>query len=257
MTTMWIPTPAAVLATAVFVVIGAVHIWHLVVMGVRHRVWHGVHVLMAVGMVVMFWPTGRAMLVPPAVGVWVFAVAAVLLAVGLVAAYARAAGVGVLWLVSMVDLAAMAYMFAMMSTPVGWLSVLAAVWFAGQALGWAAGWLGLVLEHRGLGEAVPPTHDTLGSPGPGPTATGPSSTPVLRPGVAAVSMTATATSSTPPPKAAAAPGGGRVVDGGTRDWSVRVSLALMSLGMAYMLLAMQLGMPMMDPAAGMPGMAGM
>lgn len=45
----------------------------------------------------------------------------------------------------------------------------------------------------------------------------------------------------------------RVVDGGRRDWSVRIALAVMSAGMAYMLLAMQFGMP----AHAMPDMSGM
>lgn len=229
----------------------------------RHRRWHASHVLMAAGMVVMFLPT-NGMLIPAAAGVWVFALAAGLLALALFIARLRGAALGPLWAANVVDLAAMAYMFAMMSTRLAWVSVPAAAWFAVQALGWATGWLGRVLERGGLGETAPPTHHAAATttvagqePDPSPTAEVHEISTQEQGGeqtgapVGVMTITAAVTS-----RVAAIQR--RVVDGGHQDWSVRLTLSVMAAGMAYMLLAMQFGMsPMPNMTGGMPGMGGM
>jgi len=257
-TSAWIPAPAAGSAVAVFVVILAVHLRHLAVKGGRRRTWHAGHVLMALGMIVMFLPTGHRMVVSSTLGVGFFTGAAVLLAGALLVAKARGTTLGPLWLLSVVDLAAMAFMFATMSTSVTWLSVLAAVWFVGQAFGWAGGWLGRVLDHRGLGEPVPAIRDPLGS-GTATASKMASPTPGRATQTVATGARAATTNAAPPatsPRfpAAADSGTASVVDGGTGDWSVRITLTMMSLGMAYMFLATSFGMPAMGAGAGMPEM---
>lgn len=247
MTSAWIPGPVAVVWTVLFVVVLLVHLGHAGVMRGRHRFWHIGHVLMAAGMVVMFWLAGSGGLVPARPGVVVFVAAALVLGVSLVVAWARGVALGPLWLVSVADLAWMAYMFAMTGTRLVWLSVLGVVWFGVQVVGWAGGRLGRVLEHGGLGDPAPGSlplvsqsvaRSTAGSAGSGEAeaASGPVGTGTPA-GVAQLRG---------------------VIDGGHRDWSVRASLTVMALGMAYMLLAMQFGMsPMPSMTGGMPGMGGM
>jgi hypothetical protein len=249
----WIAEPVGWVWVAVFAVVALVHVGHVALMHGRHRRWHAGHVLMAVGMVVMFWPGARS-LVPASAGVAVYAVAAAGVAVTLVVSRLRGARVGWLWLLGVVDFAAMAYMFAMMTTAVAWLSVLVAVWFVVQAIGWASGWLGRALEHGGLGEPAPATHpasgltDVVTAGG----ARGAHGDPDRGAGkahdLAGVAATATTTRAR-----VATTVRRRVIDGGRGDWSVRIALTVMAVGMAYMLLAMQFGPAPMS----MGGMAGM
>jgi hypothetical protein len=180
---------------------------------------------MALGMVVMYLPT-PTMLVPPTPGAALFGLAAGVLAVGLGVARLRGVGVGVLWLLSVVDLVWMAYMLGAMDRSVGVWSLLGAAWFIAQALGWGSGLLGSLVGERGFtGRRV--ARMSTGGPGQ----------------VAAVPVSGTDV------------GGDR-----TYDMAVRVSLTLMSAGMAYMLLAMRYGMaavPGMPEMHHMPGMSGM
>lgn len=243
----WIPYPVAAVWTAAFAMVALVHLGHAAVMSGRHRLWHVGHVLMAAGMLVMFWPGEPLLGMSAGIGIWVYALAAGVLALGLVIAWSRHIRLGPLWLVSVVDFVAMAYMFAMMQTQFVWLSVLAAVWFAAQAIGWTGGWLGRVLERGGLGDLVPATRTASTPP-----ATRRAESPPEH--------------VTPAVERAADPGsaGGatmtarlmitvrrRVIDGGIRDWSVRITLAVMAAGMGYMILAMQFGMAEMGGMEGM------
>lgn len=238
----WIPAPVAVAWSLLFMLVVLVHVWHAVVLGGRHRLWHLGHVLMAVGMVVMFWPDGSAMGSPAAVGVAVYLGAAGFVVVSLAVARARRLDLGPLWPVIAVDLAWMAYMFAMASYRLMWLSVLGVLWFAAQALGWATGRLGRVLERGGLGEAVPASVGSTPS-NRGTEATEPSSTNQVGRGERGASGDSE-------PEILDG-----VIDSGRRDWSVRISLAVMGAGMAYMLLAMQFGTSAMAGGpGGMPGM---
>lgn len=249
MPSSWIPEPVGMVWVALFAAVTVNHVGHAVFLPGRHRRWHAGHVLMAVGMTVMFWP-GAGMLVATSAGVVVYAAAAALLATVLVVAGVRGARVGRLWLLSVADLAAMAYMLAMMSSRVAWLSVVAAVWFAAQAVGWASGWFGRVLERGGLGEPAPPTHAATPLSGAVPASRAGGPDPRAQP---ADRQDAGATRTTTGARVVTALRR-RVVDGGRGDWSVRISLTVMAVGMAYMLLAMQFGV---DTAGMMPDMGEM
>jgi hypothetical protein len=131
----------------------------------------------------------------------------------------------------------MVYMFALPTTPLEWLTIALVTWFALQAIGWATGRLSGLAARGGLGGS----HQT-----------------------GSVQARATAPTSRP------AHGGlaGRLASGGAGAATVgptprlshprldtvtiRITLTVMSLGMAYMLLAMQFGM-----GDAMPGMGGM
>jgi len=205
MASTWVPAWAGVAWLAVYAVIAGGHLSHLARAGGGERAWHATHVLMAAGMIDMFWP-GGSMPVGSAAGQAVFAAAAAVAAAGIAVAAARRRPAGRLWVLSAADLAVMYYMFALSS--VRYLiafTVLLAAWQAAEALAWASGYLSpapaAVLAAGGGGGAV----------------------------------------------AARRPG-----SGGHSGLAVRVGLAVMSLGMGYMLLAMQFGMP--NPGPAMPGM---
>ena len=216
MSNSWLPTWLGVAASAAFVAVLAVHVWHLVRCTGRARAWHCVHVLMALGMIDMFLPTGR-LIMPAGVGEAVFGFAAVTVAGFAVTVWAR--GGGWIWLIAGVDLAAMVYMFAMSSTRVGWLTWLLVAWFAVEALGWATGRLGGVAASGLGGSRALPAIETAA--------------------LASVRIDAYARTESV----------ARL--GSTYALSIRVTLVVMSVGMAYMLMAMQLGM---HTEPGMPGM---
>jgi hypothetical protein len=225
----WLPSWLGLAWATIFAVILIAHFWHIVIMTGRDRLWHSVHVLMALGMIVMFVPTSR-MIVPSTVGMAFFAATAVAGACLLVWDYAHRHNIGQLWAASVIDLAVMIYMFAMMSTRVVWLTILLALWLVLQAAGWATGRLWAVLEAGGLGGARP----------------------VQARIPAAAEITAGAATRQPhqDPAAHSTPAhlhshGARVV--------ISTTLTLMGLGMAYMLIAMQFGMQFgMHPMPGMP-----
>lgn len=199
---MLLPWPVALGWAAAFGLLVAVHLDHAEAMTGQHRLWHAGHALMALGMLVMYLPT-PTMVVPPLLGTVVYLVAVVGLVVGLVVAVLRGVDVGLVWLITLVDLVWMAYMFDAMHGPVATWSLLGAAWFLSQAFTCGSGRPGLVLG-PGLGRA-----STMGA------------APVV---------------------AASERGGGpvMVLDRGYRK-TMRVSMAVMALGMTYMLLAMQFG----------------
>lgn len=265
----WItgPVVGTVWAT-LFVLVAIVHVAHMAVMPGRHRFWHGAHVLMAAGMALMFWP-GGVQLVPARVAVAAYCLAAGTLAVVWIVAQLRRARLGPLWLVTLVDLAVMAYMFAMVTSRLAWLTMLGVIWFSAQMLGWASGRLGRVLERGGLGEHRPSTlafaetpcgadaHQDPASRSPGDRPWGHLTgvddlLPIKnRPARAEGRATALKRQAT---RAVRGHVARHVVDGGHRDWSARIALAVMSAGMAYMLLSMQFGMLATGVMPGMPGM---
>lgn len=221
----WLPSWLGLAWATIFAVILIAHLWHIVVMTGRDRLWHSVHVLMALGMIVMFAPTGR-MIVPSRVGVAVFAASAVAVACLFVWEYAYRHNIAQLWAASVIDLAAMVYMFAMMFTRVLWLTILLAVWLVLQAAGWVTGRLWAVLEAGGLGGTRPVQTQV-------PAATKITTGPATR--QPHQDLTAYST------PAHNHSHGARVV--------ISTTLTLMGLGMAYMLIAMQFGM---HPMPGMP-----
>lgn len=227
----WLPDWLRIVAVAAFLVVLAVHLWHLVGATPRGRAWHLGHVLMALGMAVMFLPTNRV-IVPADAGEVVFVAAAVVVFGYVVSELVHHGRAGWLWPIVGVDLAAMAYMFGMPSTHLAWLTELLIAWFAVQALGWLTGHLAGFVNHRGLG-------------GPRlPVATGPPEDAGYPARLPAGSGLRTATTLPAGTATTAVPSAYRA--------SIRATLTVMSLGMAYMFLAMQLGMIHMGGM--MPGM---
>lgn len=213
-------------ATAAYVVVLIVHGWHLIGNTRRGRVWHSGHLLATLAMIVMFMPATK-MIVPAAAGEVVFVVSALVFGALAAVESVRRGWPGALWLISAIDLAAMAYMFAMTSTRLGWLTGLLATWFVLQSLVWTAG--GLNRLDRGLdGPRVAGTADMEGQ--------APSAGRSLDTAVAITERSTVAL----------------VQHAAKHSLSVCGSLTVMSMGMAYMLVAMQLGMPQMDGR--MPGM---
>jgi hypothetical protein len=241
----WLPTWFGVLFTLVFIGILAVHLGHLGAMTGRPRLWHGSHALMALGMIDMFWPGDRGV-VAASVGEITFGiVAGALLALAVVGA-ARGAR-SWLWLVAALDSVGMASMFAMSSTYDLLVSTLVATWFAMEAFGWASGRLDAVAQREGLmaaqccaqADECSQQQDARLNTRGGAVATSPLATSLLATAVAAQHRA-------------------------VQEKSVRISLALMSVGMAYMVLAMRFGMPVgvsVVPGSGhvptVPGMRGM
>ena len=150
----WLPYWLRIVAVAAFLVVFAVHLWHLAAATPRGRGWHLSHVLMALGMAVMFLPTS-ATFVPADAGEVAFAAAAVVVFGYVVSELVRHGRTCWLWLIAGVDLAAMAYMFGMPSMHLGWLTGLLVAWFTVQALGWLTGRLASLVDHRGLGGPGP------------------------------------------------------------------------------------------------------
>jgi hypothetical protein len=230
MTSLWLPFWLGSAGSAAFGGILIVHFWHIIVLTGRERLWHCVHVLMAAGMIVMFAPTG-GMVVSGMVGMVVFAAAAVITACLLVRERLSHRNVGGLWLAAVIDLAAMAYMFAMTSTRLVWLTLPLVGWCLLQAAGWGSGRFYAVLARGGLGGSRPAL-------APVPQRTPVSAAPVLT--VAGVARDQ-------PPDTS----GHSHQDDAAHRAVIRATLAVMSLGMAGMLIVMQFGM------ATMPGMQSM
>lgn len=122
----WVRVAGVVLFLAVVVL----HVRHAVGKQVPTRVWHGAHVLMALGMVVMLVPAAAGA-ASGAVGAAVFVLAAVLALVG--AGFDRVRRV--VWVLTAVELGAMACMLAM--PPVMWLAWVLVAWLVVQAAVWA------------------------------------------------------------------------------------------------------------------------
>lgn len=204
MDSTWTPAwlgAAWTLVYAAVLVNHARHVWHL---RGTHRWWHLSHVVMALGMIDMFVPT-HTMPVGEDAGETVFAVAAVVAAAAAAVQLLRGAGY-LLWLITIVDLAAMSYMFAMISDRSAPVTLVLVAWSLIEAALWAGGWGIRLFGARVADQASGMCEDA--------------------------------------PSAL----------------SLRWSLTLMLLGMAYMFLAMQYGMGSMGgshlhgPGTNMPGM---
>lgn len=215
-----------ILALAGYAVVLFVHLRHLRGATRRCRAWHAGHLLMALGMIVMFLPTG-SMIVPAAAGEAVFVMAATGFGALAAVELGRHGRAAVIWSVAVIDLASMAYMFA--GASLVWLTWLLVGWFVLQALGWAAGHFDEPPERAGDRTSSAPravreagrVRDPAGGPGAG--------LAIVERAVAAPALQA-------------------------RNYSpsIRASLAVMALGMAYMLLAMRFGLPV--TSGPMPGM---
>lgn len=121
-----------------FVAIVAIHVGHAWPMGGQRRVWHVAHALMAIGMIDMFLRHGIGD-VPR--GAWeaIFAVAA---AGGAAWVVRGPRPVNGLWAISIIDLAAMVYMFALPGAAIPLLTYLLAGYFGAEAVAWSTSLLG-------------------------------------------------------------------------------------------------------------------
>ncbi len=211
-----LPQWAAVLMTLLFIAILVDHARHLRDSTGQRRVWHSGHVLMALGMAFMFAPQSLDHFDIPN-GFWqiTFANAAVAIMLWLVLQAVEGKAVNVLWVVIAFDLGAMAYMFSPSGfvAPLTWVLV---AYFTLQALLWGTNRMRdvdhLTIFGRGGGFALSPSGATVAISPSGAISTVPSA------GTVAISSAEPLVC--------------------FRD--LRVSMAAMTLGMAYMFAAMQL-----------------
>jgi len=210
MSSSWIPAWAGLAWLLIYAVIAAGHAGHLAAAERSVRLWHAAHVLMALGMIDMFWP-GGVMPVGSGAGQALFGGGAAVVVAAIAVAAARGRPAGRIWVLTAADLAVMAYMFALSSVRyLIVLTVILAAWQLAEAIAWASGYLSPAVAHAPVAAAA-----------------GPGAITVPRP-----------------------------ASSGHNGRALRASLALMNLGMAYMLVAIQFGMAGMA-GPGMPGMPGM
>jgi hypothetical protein len=129
-----LPEWLGIVGAAIFVMIAASHLRHLVTADGQRRPWHACHVLIAVGMAFMYAPSAIDPLGIPA-GFWqvVFAVACVLAALWSMGGAQRAPTL--MWLLTAIDLGAMACMWTPnVSASLCWALV---VYLGAQASLWA------------------------------------------------------------------------------------------------------------------------
>jgi hypothetical protein len=213
-----LPAWLGVAWAAVFVVISVSHLRHMVQTTGQRRPWHACHVLMALGMAFMFLPSNVDPLAIPA-GFWKLTFATA----GLIAAVWALGGVGrtatIIWLLTSIDLGAMLYMWSGAGRPgdaaVTWML---SGYLVGEALAW-----GLDLYRRIDGGAPLVSWQQLALDSGGGPATGSRG----RGGGVRVGSTVVA----------AAEDARSLL--GTLD--ISASMVMMTIGMAYMLVATALG----------------
>ncbi len=199
-----LPEWVALAWSALFLLVAASHLRHMAHSRGQRRPWHSCHVLMALGMAFMYLPAQLDPVAAPA-GFWriVFACAGVLTASWSIAGVGRNATL--IWLLTSIDLGAMLYMWAGPSrasaAAVGWLVV-------SYLLAEAAVW-GLDLYRRLDGSSPLVSWRLL---------PGPEGATVIR--------------------AVSGGGGGGATLLGELD--ISISMVTMTVGMAYMVAAMQL-----------------
>ncbi len=243
MTSVLVPPWLGWLWVVALTVVAAVHLRHLVSLPDVTRAWHAGHVLMALGMIAMFWPHGALLAAPSgAVGRVVFVAAAVAAVVWALVDRVRSGRWALVWLLLAADMAVMVWMFLTMAPAGEAWGVLAHVgastvalgahavlgtWFLLEALGWASGRLVRASEHD--------LHLEL------PVASGLEAVPSVTEGGSRAVR-----SREVPAGERAAPDGERATVAGAAGpaphaWhgrSLRVTLTIMSASMACMLLAM-------------------
>lgn len=158
-TTNILPNWLAVLWMLVFFAIVAIHGRHVLESEGQRRWWHSGHVLMAVGMAVMYAPGSVNHFNIP-MGFWslLFANAAIAIVLWMLVQVFAGRGTNLLWLLMAFDLAAMAYMWSPsgLQAPITWLLV---AYFAGQAVLWGTNRMRDLDERTILGGAVSVTPD--------------------------------------------------------------------------------------------------
>ncbi len=190
--------------TVVFLAIAASHLRHMAQTTGQRRAWHSCHVLMAVGMAFMYAPAQiDPLAVPTAAWKLVFAAAGIIAAVWAIGGVGRVSTL--IWLLTSIDMAAMLYMWSgprSDTAPVTWLLT---TYLLAEGVMWA---LDL---YRRLDGATPIVSWRILASESGAT-------------MSAVSIGAEATAS------------GSLLG----ELDISASMVAMALGMAYMLVAMQL-----------------
>lgn len=144
----WFPDYVTVPFCIVFAVILIVHAIHLTQVRGWARLWHTGHVLMALGMVDMYWP-GGSMPVGERSGELIYGALTVIAVLIVGFRWARGHR-DALWTLLAIDFAVMTYMFAMMSDRFELLTVLVSAWSLAQAAAWFSGQLAHEAEQEHL-----------------------------------------------------------------------------------------------------------
>ncbi|MCH0559715.1 DUF5134 domain-containing protein [Streptomyces sp. MUM 16J] len=210
------------------------HLWHAWSMAGQRRWWHTGHTVMALGMLLMYVVPRGGHDGPYRAGTAVFGLLAVAIAVVTVALSLREGVLNALWVASAVDMAAMAYMLLPAHTRPSAVSWVFVVYLAGQTLAWTAGVWARIPTLR-----TPVTAPTV-TPAPAPvTTSAPGAMPLPAPAGSGHSGSGSGSSAVSDPGGRSGgglrPGGGLVADGSP---GIRISLAVMAAGMAYMLAVM-------------------
>jgi hypothetical protein len=212
-----LPGWLAIVWAVAFAGVVVLHLWHAACLPGQRRVWHAGHIAMAAGMAAMY-------LLPRMAHPEVYRGGLVLYAVltaGVITVASwfrrREQALNPIWVASAVDYLAMTYMLTPPADRPAWLNFLFAAYLAAEALMWLARGFDRLPVFTRRPVPVTPSRAALG-PGAAPAPHAPGS-------------------EGKPPLLSAHPGPDPASP--TRsDLSVGLSLAVMSAGMAYMLIAM-------------------
>jgi|GEM_PF-1744395 len=139
---LWIAALAAVL---IF------HCLHWVRMAGQHRWFHGAHILMLVGMIYMYammefklkWVSGP-------VWVWIYSLTTAAIVIWMIVRFVQKKPFSYLWILVLLQQAAMIYMWLPMSSWIPWFSYALTAYFALEAIGWLLGYIGDTKAGRGF-----------------------------------------------------------------------------------------------------------
>lgn len=120
-------------------VVVVVHVGHAWARPGQRRWWHTGHIVMAGGMALMYALPVMSQLVWRLVGLALFCLATVTLAVVTVVLWRREGAVNPLWLFAGVDMLTMSYMLAPWWARSAWLTVMIVVYLVGQVVAWGFG----------------------------------------------------------------------------------------------------------------------
>lgn len=148
---IWIVALAAVL---IF------HCGHLVRMGGQHRWFHSAHIVMLIGMIYMYammafdwkWISGNAWM-------WLYILTSLAMLIWMIARIAQKKPFSYLWILALVQQAAMIYMWAPMKYWVPAFTWALVVYFALETIAWLVGWCND--DKEGRGNAVGPGDRSL------------------------------------------------------------------------------------------------
>ena len=135
-----LPTWVDVLWIAALLVVLVFHCIHLARMGGLHRWFHLVHIVMIVGMIAMFAIMGFTVSwLSSSAWMWLYAITSAAIVVWMIVRVVRRQPFSFLWILALVQQAAMIYMWAPMSNWVPWVSYALAFYFLIETLSWLLG----------------------------------------------------------------------------------------------------------------------